>query len=186
VDSPVPKLLKHGYVPPTKDFSITLLETGESVHENIFDRGGYLIFITSANIIDAKLKNPDVLNDLYKYSVNNNINFVMLSGSSEQANLAYRQNCEAEYPIYSTDATVLKSMVRSNPGIMLLKDNVVLRKWNIGDAPSVDELKTLLSMNPDKVIAGSYSCGRLATILLACAVFILFVFFSVKSFRNRN
>jgi hypothetical protein len=184
VDTPVPKLLKKGYVPPTKDFSITSLETGESVHENVFDRGGYMIFITSANVINAELKNSDILNKLYDYSVDNNIYFIMLSGSSEQANKVYLQNATAKYPIYSTDATVLKSMVRSNPGVILLKNNTILKKWNINDAPSTDELKTLLSENPDDIVAKVYGCSKRTTYSFAGLVFILFVGFSIKSLRN--
>ncbi|MDR0726230.1 MAG: DoxX family protein [Prevotellaceae bacterium] len=180
VDSPAPKLLKRGYVPPTKDFSITSLETGESIHENLFERGGLLIFITSADINNAKLKNSGTLNELYNYSVDNNINFMMLSGSSEQANLAYLQKTKAKYPVYATDATVLKSMARSNPGIILLKDNTVLKKWNINDAPSVDGLKDLLSKNPEDIIAENYRCSKWTTVFFACIVFVLFVFFSVK------
>ncbi|MDR1582473.1 MAG: DoxX family protein [Prevotellaceae bacterium] len=186
VDAPVPKLLKKGYVPPTKDFSITSLETGESVHENIFAQGGYLVFITSPNIGNTKLKNSDILNELYEYSANNNINFMMLSGSSQEANQVYLQNAKANYPVYSTDVTVLKSMVRSNPGIMLLKDNTVLKKWNINDAPSVDELKTLLSENPDEIIASADKCSRWITVLFGCIVFVLLVLFSIKSFYNKK
>jgi hypothetical protein len=77
-------------------------------------------------------------------------------------------------------------MVRSNPGIMLLKDNVILRKWNINDAPSVEKLKKLLSANSEEIIAGSDSFGKWATILLACAVFALFVLFSIKSFSIKT
>jgi triosephosphate isomerase len=186
VESSTPKLLKKGYVPPTKDFSISSIETGESIHEDVFAQGGYLVFITSPNIIDAKLKNSDVLNELYEYSANNNINFMMLSGSSKQANEAYLQNAKASYPVYSTDATVLKSMVRSNPGIMLLKNNIILKKWNINDAPSVDELKVLLSENPDDIIADVDSCSRWTAILFICIVFVLFVFFSIKSFYSKK
>jgi uncharacterized membrane protein YphA (DoxX/SURF4 family) len=185
VDAPEPKLLKRGYVPPTMDFSISSLETGESIHENVFAQGGYLIFITSANINNAKLKNSETLNKLYDYSANNNINFMMLSGSSEQANQIYLQNAKAKYPVYATDATVLKSMARSNPGIMLLKDNTVLKKWNINDAPSVDELEDLLSKNPEDIIAGNYSCSRWTTIFFIVIVFVLFVFFSVKVYGRK-
>lgn len=187
VDAPPPKLLKKGYVPPTKDFSITSLETGESLHEEIFAKGGFLIFITSANIGEAKLKNSDALNKLYEYSANNNVNFIMLSGSSEEANQIYRQNTGAKYPIYSTDATVLKSMVRSNPGIMLLRNNFILKKWNINDAPSVDELKDLLlSENYDRIIDSVHKRGRGITILLGCIVFALFAGFSVKGFYKQT
>jgi hypothetical protein len=185
VDAPAPKLLKKGYVPPTQDFSVTSLETGESMHENIFAQGGYLIFITSADILHAKQNNPDALNELYQYATTSNINFMMLSGSSEQANQAYLQNAGAKYPVYATDATVLKSMVRSNPGIMLLKDNIILKKWNINDAPSVDELKELLTDNPEDIIAGNYSCSKWTTVLLACLVFVLFLFFSAKVYGKK-
>jgi uncharacterized membrane protein YphA (DoxX/SURF4 family) len=185
IEAPAPKLLKKGYVPPTMDFSITSLETGESIHENLFDRGGYLIFITSADIIHAKLKNSETLNELYNYSLNNDINFMMLSASSEQANQVYLQNANAKYPVYSTDATVLKSMVRSNPGIMLLKDNTVLKKWNINDAPSVDELKKLLSKNPENIIAENYSCSKWTTVFFIAIVFVLFIFFSVKVYSRK-
>jgi uncharacterized membrane protein YphA (DoxX/SURF4 family) len=185
VDAPAPKLLKKGYVPPTQDFSITSLETGESMHENIFAQGGYLIFITSADIGHAKQNKADALNELYQYATNNDISFMMLSGSSEQANQVYLQNSGAQYPVYATDATVLKSMVRSNPGIMLLKDNIVLKKWNINDAPPVDELKELLTKNPEDIIAGHYSCSKWTTVLLACLVFVLFAFFSVKVYGRK-
>ncbi|MDR2027143.1 MAG: DoxX family protein [Prevotellaceae bacterium] len=185
IDAPAPKLLKKGYVPPAKDFSITAPDTRNAVHEDIFARGGYLIFITSADVGSAKLDNSNALNGLYEYSVNNNISFMMLSGSSEQANQVYVQNTGAKYPVYSTDATVLKSMVRSNPGIMLLKNNTVLKKWNINDVPSTDELKGLLSENPEDIIAGSYSCSKRTNILFICIVAALFVFFSVKSFYRK-
>jgi uncharacterized membrane protein YphA (DoxX/SURF4 family) len=186
VDAPTPKLLKRGYVPPTQDFSITSLETGESLHDNVFAQGGYLIFITSADITHTKLKNADVLNELYQYATNNSISFMMLSGSSEQANQVYLQKAGATYPVYATDATVLKSMVRSNPGIMLLKDNTVLKKWNINDAPSVDELKDLLSKKTEDIIAANYSCSKWTSVLLACLVFVLFVFFSIKAFTAKS
>jgi hypothetical protein len=186
VSAPAPKLLKKGYVPPTKDFSITILETGETIHDDIFARGGYLIFIISPDVAGAKLKNSDAVNELYNYSAANGVNFMMLSNSSENLNQVYQQNTGAEYPIYSTDATVLKSMIRSNPGIMLLKDNTILKKWNISDAPSVDELKDLTSRNPDEIIAESRRCSRLTNFAFAGIVFILFVLFSIKSFYSKQ
>jgi uncharacterized membrane protein YphA (DoxX/SURF4 family) len=186
VDSPAPKLLKKGYVPPAKDFSITSLTTRDFVHDDIFAQGGYLIFITSADVNKAKLKNSNTLNKLYEYSVDNNINFMLLSGSSEQANQVYLQNTEAKYPVYSTDPTVLKSMVRSNPGIILLKDNTILKKWNINDVPSVSELKDLLSKNPEDIIADNYKNSKRTNILFACIVLVLFIFFSIKSFYSKK
>jgi hypothetical protein len=186
IDAPQPVLLKRGHVPPAKDFSITSTETRESIHEDVFAQGGYLMFVTSADVNNAKLKKSDILNELYEYSANNNINFMMLSGSSEQANRVYAQNVGAKYPIYSTDETVLKSMVRSNPGIMLLKDNTVLKKWNINDAPSIDELKILLAENPETIITDVRNCSKQTTILFICTVFVLFLLFSAKGLYSKK
>jgi hypothetical protein len=186
VEASVPKLLKKGYVPPTQDFSITPVSGGDAVHEDIFSIGGYLIFITFPKISTGNLKKSDMLNDLYQYSLDNNINFMMLAHGSVEELEEYSRKTKAEYPAYFTDITVLKSMVRANPGIILLKDNVILKKWNINDTPSVNELKDLLSKNPEKIIADSHSCSKLTTLLLACIVFILFVLFSIKSFYHKK
>jgi uncharacterized membrane protein YphA (DoxX/SURF4 family) len=183
VEAPTPKLIKKGYVPPTQDFSITPLEGGESIQDEVFAKGGYLIFVTSADIGKAKSTKSNLLNDIYKYSSGNNINFMMLAHGSMEELKNFTQKNNAEYPVYSSDATVLKSMVRSNPGVMLLKDNVILKKWNANDIPSVDELKKLLAKDPKDVISDNYT--NLTTGLLACIVLILFVLFSIKSLRGK-
>ncbi|MDN3202727.1 BT_3928 family protein [Algoriphagus sediminis] len=41
------------------------------------------------------------------------------------------------------DATVVKTMIRSNPGIMMLKDGVVLSKYHVNNTPSADETLNL-------------------------------------------
>jgi uncharacterized membrane protein YphA (DoxX/SURF4 family) len=186
LDASVPKLLKKGYVPPTKDFSITALETGETIHDKIFAQGGYLIIITSPDVNKAKTVKTNAVNELYEYSHKNAVNFILLSGSSEQANQAYRHNVDAKYPVYATDPTVLKSMARSNPGIILLKDNTILKKWNINDTPSVDELKDLLSRNPDDIIADNHKRSKQTTLLFITIISLLFIFFSAKSLRSKK
>jgi hypothetical protein len=42
--------------------------------------------------------------------------------------------------VFYADAVPLKSMVRSNPGVLLLKNGVVINKWHYDAVPSFDEL----------------------------------------------
>ena len=49
---------------------------------------------------------------------------------------AYRTEQGADYPFYTTDPTELKIIVRSNPGIVLLKDGIVVDKWAWRDIPA--------------------------------------------------
>jgi uncharacterized membrane protein YphA (DoxX/SURF4 family) len=164
VDAPAPKLLKKGYVPKIQDFSISSSEG--LIHDKIFGRGGYMIFLTSENIAGMKTDKSALLNELYGFSAEHGVNFMMLTASQDDV-ADYAAKTNAAYPIFFTDATALKSMVRSNPGMMLLKDNVILDKWHYSDFPSVEELKELIAEDPAKVIADHYASLRMINLLLA-------------------
>jgi hypothetical protein len=43
-------------------------------------------------------------------------------------------------PLYTADDILLKTIVRSNPGIVLWKDGVVVKKWHINKLPSFEEI----------------------------------------------
>ena len=55
----------------------------------------------------------------------------------------FRHDVQLATPYYFADATVLKTVIRSNPGIVLLKDGVVLGKWHHNDVPSGAEIRIL-------------------------------------------
>lgn len=46
----------------------------------------------------------------------------------------------AEYPFCTTDEITLKTIIRSNPGLLLIKDGTVLRKWSHNDLPQAEQL----------------------------------------------
>jgi hypothetical protein len=48
------------------------------------------------------------------------------------------------YNFYNTDETALKTMIRSNPGLMLLQNGTVVAMWHYNDFPTYDEAKKLL------------------------------------------
>lgn len=167
------KLISQGYVPPAKDFTITNINN-EYVTDSVLTLSGYMIFITSDNINNANLKNIERINTLAAYSKQNNIHLMLLSGSFHDDNVKFTGQMSTDYPTFHTDETVLKSMVRSNPGMMLLKDATILKKWNNNDLPTVAELEKLLSANPTDIISQHKACERNTTIILGLAV--LFVF----------
>ena len=50
----------------------------------------------------------------------------------------------AEYPFLMADDVLLKTMIRSNPGLMLLRKGSILMKWHYNDTPSEEELPNLV------------------------------------------
>ncbi len=68
------------------------------------------------------------------------IDVLAMTASSGEAFEAFRHEHQLAVPYYFVDATVLKAMIRSNPGILLLNDGVVLGKWHNNDVPDLDEI----------------------------------------------
>ncbi len=69
-----------------------------------------------------------------------NIRSVLLTSSSAQDADAYSKRMKLFSEIFYADAVPLKSMVRANPGVLLLKNGVVINKWHYNNVPSFDEL----------------------------------------------
>jgi hypothetical protein len=47
----------------------------------------------------------------------------------------------ANYPFYKADDILLKTIVRSNPGVVLWKEGVILNKWHYKKLPSFETIK---------------------------------------------
>lgn len=69
---------------------------------------------------------------------------MVLTSSSSQDFDVFRHEVNLAAPYYFGDATVLKTMMRANPGLMLLKNGVVVGKWHHNDAPTFETIQQLL------------------------------------------
>ncbi len=56
---------------------------------------------------------------------------------------AFRHDVNLAVPFYTADGTVLKSMIRSNPGLMVLQNGVVRAKYHYHDVPALFEVEKL-------------------------------------------
>lgn len=178
------KLIKEGYTPPTKDFMID--KDGEYIEEEVLMQAGDLIFITSPDIAEFKSKKNKEINDLYEYSEQNEVNFMMLSSSSPEKNEIFAEKNDFSFPIYYTDKTVVWSMVRSNPGIMLLRDGTILAKWNINDIPTKEEIQKILSKETGKIVKDHENAESRSTLIFILIVAFFFLLFSALNFLKLN
>ena len=118
--------------------------------------GGYIndsttvFFVTLPNAIKADDSSTDRINDLYDFATDHRYQFIGLVGDIA----GYSDWCDrtgASYDAYSIDEDVLKAMVRSNPGMLLLHNGVLLGKWGINDLPQTDEVVELIERNSNEV-----------------------------------
>ena len=51
-----------------------------------------------------------------------------------------QKEAEISFPFYFTDETTLKTIVRSNPGMLWLKEGTIVAKWHYNDFPASEDL----------------------------------------------
>jgi hypothetical protein len=148
------RLVKHGYVPPITTFELFDKEGFNHADQILSDPKGVLLLV-SPKLEKADDKNIDEINNLYDYFVDNKMNFYCLTSSDESNIQAWINNTGAEYPFLTVDDVTLKTMIRSNPGFILLKSGTILGKFHQNNLPSENDLICILSdnYNPSAVAA---------------------------------
>ncbi len=72
--------------------------------------------------------------------------YILTSSDAASAD-AFRHEHQLAIPFYFTDATVLKTIIRSNPGVALWRDGTVLGNWHHNDTPTYEDVLERL-VNP--------------------------------------
>lgn len=134
------KLVKEGFKAPIHDFVIEHPELGDITQEVLQDNG-YTFLVVSYNINKANPENQERLNRLAEYAQEKGYRFYGLSASLAEDTRKYAEAHKVHYDFCSTDEIQLKTIVRSNPGLVLLKDGTILNKWGHRDLPEVEEIK---------------------------------------------
>ena len=131
---------KKGYEPPIHDFSLTLTDTGEDITSEVVEDKGYTFLLVAPHIEDADDSNFGDINQVYEYAQEHHTPFYCLTASTDKAIERWRDITGAEYPFCNTDETTLKTIIRSNPGLVLIKDGIVIRKWSHNELPQTAEM----------------------------------------------
>lgn len=136
------QLTKKGYVPPIHDFSIVTMEN-EDITDLILLNPGYTVLMISKKLTESDSKNLTEGFELGEYCNLRGINFVILTASGTDEVKKY----ENRLKFCKSDETTLKTIIRSNPGYLLIKDGIIIGKWSWA---KMSELRKFLENNSDK------------------------------------
>ena len=126
------------------DFSITRLSDDEDITDSVLSDAGYTFLLISPQLEDADDGNFGEIDQLYEYCEEHGYPFYCLTSSGEEGISQWRDLTGAEYPFCSTDGTTLRTIIRSNPGLLLLHDGVVVNKWSHNFLPDASLLTSRL------------------------------------------
>ena len=140
IGEPVKRLVKKGYEPKIKDLVISDASGTDYTKEIIENPYYSLVFVA----YDLKNTNESAIGKLNAIAINAtqqfNIRTVLLTSNAAQDAEAFVKKNNLFSEVFYADAVPLKSMVRANPGILLLKNGVVVNKWHNHNMPTFDQL----------------------------------------------
>ncbi len=135
-------LIKKGYVPPIHDFRITDFN-GEDVTDRLLNGKGYSLLMITKKLDEASKKHLSAGFALGgSVSVKGIDFFIITSSGSEEV-----KNYFNGLKFCTADETTLKTMIRANPGYVLIKDGVITGKWSWANVPSAGWFATTAAQN---------------------------------------
>lgn len=140
VGEPESKLIKKGFDLKIKDLKITDSQ-GTDYNAELLENPFYNLVIVAYDLSKADQQAIGDLNALAINAAENfNIRTVFLTSNSTEAAELFSKKNKLVMEVFFADAIPLKSMVRSNPGLMLLKGGTVVNKWHYNNLPSYENL----------------------------------------------
>lgn len=130
------KVVRLGDRPKITDYAVTD-RNGETVTQQTF-QGAKLILVIH-NVHQASVKNVSHIRDLVK-ALDGKVEVLVLTASPETEFERFRHEHQLAAPYYFADATVLKTIVRSNPGLTLWVNGTVKGMWHHNDTPEAAEI----------------------------------------------
>lgn len=134
-------LISKGYVPPIHDFSLSSSEGEDITSSVLFDSEYSFLFVA----YDLKKSNKNGLKKINKFigeARSNGYNAYGMTSSVVEEVEEVSSNLDLNFDFYTTDEITLKTMIRCNPGLMLIKDGTVIGKWHHRNIPGKEFLKT--------------------------------------------
>lgn len=157
---------KKGYEPPIHDFALTSCDTGEDITEQVLTKKGYTFLLVSPRLAVADDSNFGDIDQIYEYAEENGADFYCVTASANDEIERWRDITGAEYQFCNADETTLKTMIRSNPGLMLLKDGTIIGKWSHNALPQTDDLTASLQQLTIGKAQNDSTTERLLIVLL--------------------
>jgi len=141
--------IKEGYTPPIEDFTISTLG-GEDITDIVLSQDKFTFLVIAYDLNTADKSEMEEINRLAEFcNSTNNCSFIALTASLEKDIKAFKNNTGASFPFYQSDEIELKTIIRANPGLMLIKEGTILDKWHNNDLPSTREVKEEFLNNPE-------------------------------------
>jgi uncharacterized membrane protein YphA (DoxX/SURF4 family) len=133
-------LVQEGYEPPIHDLQIEGPDGENLIDFFIYDEN-YVFILVAKNLHESNTKSQKKINELAEWAIDNEISFIGLTSTAPDEAAAFAEENNIRYEFFNCDEITLKTMIRSNPGLIVIKNGTILGKWHYNDIPTPDEFQ---------------------------------------------
>lgn len=173
------KLIKKGQKPTIEDFAITAISNDtegrlvktDNITEDILSRQ-YALLVVSSSLEKANFKSMQEVHALADYAIKNNIDLHVVTSSDGTEIKKWNERLGGVFLNYAAmDERTLKTIIRSNPGLVLLKEGTIQAKWSQNNIPDVTELNEVISRSKSG-LSGMPINNSISKLLIICFIFV--------------
>jgi uncharacterized membrane protein YphA (DoxX/SURF4 family) len=136
---PVTEVSKEGTEAEIKDFFISTMKGQDRT--DMIENPDYNFLLICYDLDKTNKGAFGKINDFATLCKQDHVKLVALTASTSEQVEQFKREVNTDIEFYESDATVLKTMIRSNPGLMLLKGGTVQDKWHYHSIPAYTDVK---------------------------------------------
>lgn len=133
-------LLDKGYEPPIHDFTIESPEGDNIIDFFIYDEE-YVFMLIAYDLKKSNTKYQEKINHLAEWAMDQDYAFICLTSSLTDDSEKFAEQHQIPYEFFNCDEITLKTMIRSNPGLMVIKNGTIVAKYHYNDIPTPEEFQ---------------------------------------------
>ena len=140
IGNPESRLVRKGFTPKITDLVIQDAQ-GNNYTQELLSSPYYQLYIVAYNLKETNSKAINRINALAaNLTQNYNVRTIFLTSNSPTDAIAFAKDRRLISETFYADGVPLKSMVRANPGLILIKNGTVINKWHYHNMPKYDTL----------------------------------------------
>jgi len=125
-------LVKEGFKPEIHDFRI-FNSMDEDIVPELLEYKGYTYLLVLYDVNKASKEGAKKAEQIYNKYKNTSVNFYAITASTDENIALFVEKNQLSFPFYKSDPITLKTIIRANPGLVLIKDGIIVGKWHWKD-----------------------------------------------------
>lgn len=151
------KILEDGELPDVKDFSLNNLTFDNDINNLIKEQDitnevlsdtGYVFLMISPNLFKMRENHISSFEDVANYAKDYHYKFYCLTASGTNDIMNWEKENLTGFNFCVSDERMLKTVIRTNPGLLLIKNGVIINKWPDIKTPAEENLNASLENLP--------------------------------------